>query len=262
MKLLNYVMSNLVPANAVSRSFLTMILAIAALSLAVSCGQNEAEPEVAPEATKNDDKGEAAAKKECEGKDSYTVELNDSEDKYECVAPESPAPAPAAPAPTPTPKQFSFTHDSDGVDKDDSDNNYADLDFTAAGTTIVMSTSHIKSFSTATHFVTIGHSSVITEIGEITAKTEDGKTTMSMSNEAFAKLVEVANDSTEVSELMIILKVNATQKVTLMEQAAYTFLMAIDDTTAAFDKPFAKELQTLEHAALEANLELLTAAKN
>ena len=256
MKLLNCVMSNLVPANAVSRSFLTMILATAALSLAVSCGQNEVEPETA----KNDDKGEAAAKKECESKDGYTVELNDSEDKYECVAPASPAPAPAAPAPTPTPtsKQFNFAHNS--VDNDDSDDHYADLDFTAAGTTIVMSTSHIKSFSTETHVVTIGHGSIITEIGEITAKTEGGKTTMSMSNEAFAKLVEVANDSTELSEFMIILKVNATQKVTLMNQAAYTFLMAIDDTTAAFDKPFAKELQKLEHAALAVNLELLTAA--
>ena len=218
MKLLNEAISNLVQANAFSRSFLTVIFATAALSLAVSCGKKD------EETVKVDDKGKAKANKECEvgedgkAKDGYEVK-KDAEGMFECVE-KTQTPAVAA-----TPVEFKF-------DSDD----YKDVDFTTAGKTLTMKVYYTGNANGE-------------DIGEITATTESGKTTMSISEAAVAKLVEAVKDLNDASMFKIKL-ISGSDAATLEKSAAYTFLTTIDSTKEEFAKPFATGTEKNDHEAL------------
>ena len=215
MKLLNEAISNLVQAKAFSRSFLTVIFATAALSLAVSCGKKD------EETAKGDDKGKAKAEKECEvgedgkAKDGYKIET-DAEGMHKCVE-DTDTPDTAAA----TPVEFKLDNTK-----------YADVDFAEAGKTLTMTVSYKKDKTT---------NDKTEEIGEITAKTVSNTTTMSISQAAVTKLVTAVKDLTKDSVFKIMLKVKSgsdTDTVTLEKSAAYTFLMYIDSTKTEFAKPF------------------------
>ena len=219
MKLLNEAISNLVQAKAFSRSFLTVIFATAALSLAVSCGKKD------EKTAKGDDKGKAKAEKECEvgedgkAKDGYKIET-DAEGMHKCVED------------TDTPDTAATTSVKFELDKD----KYANVDFTTTDKTVTMTVSYKEDKT---------KNDRTEEIGEITAKTDTGTTTMSMSKDDVTKLVTAVKGLNDQSDFMITLKTGTAgtaeteKKVELKGSVAYTFLTYIDSTKTEFANPFA-----------------------